>query len=364
MLKRKDGNASIFIMIIVIGLIILISIYLYGYITSGQIEIPQFQGSYEEENEIQIAGKEDKNITNPLNMIDEGKQKEEIHKYHYQQIDQNAKIIYKALEENIENMRSGTYTIEFEDQFSKLLEKEEGTDELNKVYQIALDAFSMDHPEVFYLDITKMIMTINTKTTLFGKSYKVKIGNDENSTYLIDGFYGKEQVEEAVEKVKVVENQIIKQVEGKSDYQKVKYAHDWIVEQISYDKTISRKNTRNVYGSFVEQQVVCEGYAKAFQMLLNDMNIPSMIVVGKGTNSEGRTESHAWNYIRLDGKWYGVDTTWDDPIIIGGTLTQNLKYKYFLKGSGTFSKNHFETGLVSNKGMIFDYPQLEAEDYK
>lgn len=363
MLKKNNGSASAFIMIIIVGLIIFISVLLYRDIILDESTVPEFEGSYEEE--IRFAGSADQNIANPLNLINPATQKEEqVSKYHYLQIDQYAKVIYNELEKNIDNMKTGTYTITFENEFDKLLDEEEGAQLLNKDYQIALDAFFMDHPEIFYIDITKMIMTINTRTTLFGKSYKVTIGNDESPNYLIDGFSGKEQVEEAIIKIEEIKDQIVNQAEGLNDYQKVKYAHDWLVEQVSYDQSLRRENTRNIYGTFIERQVVCEGYAEAMQVLLNDMNVPSMIVVGKATNSEGRTESHAWNYVRLNGKWYGIDVTWDDPIIIGGSLTQSLKYKYFLKGSKTFKENHIETGMVSDRGMIFDYPQLELEDYR
>ena len=69
-------------------------------------------------------------------------------------------------------------------------------------------------------------------------------------------------------------------------------------------------------------------------------------------NSTGNRESHAWNDVLIDGKWYAVDVTWDDPIIVGGNgrLTNDLRYNYFLKGSDTFYSSHTEDGfIVSNR---------------
>ena len=55
-----------------------------------------------------------------------------------------------------------------------------------------------------------------------------------------------------------------------------------------------------------------------------------------------------WNYVKLDGKWYAVDTTWDDPVIVGGGIaSEETKHRYFLKGSKDFYKNHEEKFTIS-----------------
>lgn len=61
----------------------------------------------------------------------------------------------------------------------------------------------------------------------------------------------------------------------------------------------------------------------------------------------------------------GVDTTWDDPIIIGnGELDNNIKYKYFLKGSEEFFKKHLEEGKFTTEGINFIYPELSKTNYR
>lgn len=65
---------------------------------------------------------------------------------------------------------------------------------------------------------------------------------------------------------------------------------------------------------------------------------------GTATNSQGETENHAWNYVQLNGIWYAVDCTWDDPIIIGnGKINESIKYQYFLKGSKEFNTSQRQT---------------------
>lgn len=78
------------------------------------------------------------------------------------------------------------------------------------------------------------------------------------------------------------------------------------------------------------------------------------------------TEPHAWNYVKMeDDNWYAVDTTWDDPIIIGGGSVFGVnKHKYFLKGSNDFFQTHVEDGDVSGKGQVFEYPTISTTNYK
>ena len=148
-------------------------------------------------------------------------------------------------------------------------------------------------------------------------------------------------------------------------YEKVKKIHDWLVDNVEYDTTLNRIHAHNIYGTLVERNVVCEGYAKTFKYLLDEINIPCVIVTGTGTDDEGKTENHAWNYVRINNAWYAVDVTWDDPIIVGnGKLTSKHKYKYFLKGYNQFVNNHRANGVMSSQGVEFMYPELCVDDYK
>ncbi len=64
------------------------------------------------------------------------------------------------------------------------------------------------------------------------------------------------------------------------------------------------------YGAFVNHNVVCQGYALAFKVLMDRAGIPCCYVKSDAMN-------HAWNMVQLDGNWYHVDVTWDDPSYVG-----------------------------------------------
>ena len=67
------------------------------------------------------------------------------------------------------------------------------------------------------------------------------------------------------------------------------------------------------YSCIVAGSAACEGYAKAAKYLLEKAEIECFTLVGDAQNFEGETESHMWNIVNIDGEYYHLDTTWDDP---------------------------------------------------
>ena len=91
---------------------------------------------------------------------------------------------------------------------------------------------------------------------------------------------------------------------------------------------------------------------------------------GDATNSSGKNEKHAWDCVKLGNNWYEIDPTWDDPIIIAAdgrivnaSTANSARYKYFLKGSSTFQKDHTLAYQFSNNGKKFTYPTISESDY-
>ena len=138
-----------------------------------------------------------------------------------------------------------------------------------------------------------------------------------------------------------------------------------MIDSIQYEEDLTQNNIYDIYGALVSKRCVCEGYAKAFQYLMNEIGIENTIVIGVGTNSKNQTENHAWNYVKLNSRWYAVDVTWDDPIITGGgKLTNKARYEYFLKGSNKMNENHVPSGRFTENGKLFRYPDLSEQDYE
>jgi hypothetical protein len=108
-------------------------------------------------------------------------------------------------------------------------------------------------------------------------------------------------------------------LENKSDYKKVKAIHDYIINLVSYDKTFVKYSA---YNALIDKSSVCEGYAAAAYRMFTDAGISSRIITGVADGG-----SHAWNIVKVNGTWYNIDLTWDDPITSNGK--QILEYDYF-----------------------------------
>ena len=102
-----------------------------------------------------------------------------------------------------------------------------------------------------------------------------------------------------------------------TDYQKVLFLHDALVTQYSYDDTL---RNFDVYSFFTEGVGVCQAYSLAMCALLEALDIPNAYAVSIRMD-------HMWNLVQLDGAWYHLDVTWDDPVPDG---TGFVCHTYFL----------------------------------
>lgn len=282
---------------------------------------------------------------------------------YYHQLDDYAKIIYKELEKNLENMKSGNYNVQFGKTFDDLLHQENGEAVLNDSFQLAINALNFDHPDLFYLDVSKIYLLTKITTKLWVTTYEVEIGSSQGQNYLNETFASKEEVNHAINRLEQEKQKIKGNLKGSMENQ-IKIVHDYLVDNLDYDSTLSKENIYNLYGALINRSTVCEGYARSFKYLMDDLGIPCLIACGTAVNSTGDIENHAWNYIRLKGEWYAIDVTWDDPIIVGnGVVGKHVKYKYYLKGADEFFSNHTEDGnIVGNSS--FKYPTLSRTNYQ
>lgn len=379
-MKNSKGITIVFITIIIL-VIILIAFLVYEIVFVDIFDIMN-------KNEVAKNNKPILNISTNVNEINEDEinitqnvqqneeytnlenlyeniitTQENVDYYYYDQLDEYAKIIYKGFENNKENMKSGTYTIDFGNQFNELLNSDGGEEKLNIAFQSAWNAYTYDNMDLFYIDVEKLILTINTTTAL--SIHNVKISNGENNSYLKQEFQTNINLNEKLELLNKIKGQIKSQLEGYTDYVKVKEVHNWLIKAIEYDTNETTIEPYSIYGALTQGKAVCEGYARSFKYIMDELEIPCVLVSGTATNSNGITEAHAWNYVLLNGDWYAIDVTWDDPIIIGeGTVSEDTNYKYFLKGANSFLITHTPDGYLSQNSIEFKFPTLNNSDYE
>lgn len=140
--------------------------------------------------------------------------------------------------------------------------------------------------------------------------------------------------------------EIKQEAEGKSDFEKAKIIHDWIVNntRYAYDEYLSGNYQvdKNItaympISIFKYRKGVCQAYAETFNILAKEVGLPSVIISGEAKNKRG-WGGHAWNLVNIDGKLYHIDTTWDDPLTSDGR--DMIRYKYFLIDDQTMSLDH------------------------
>lgn len=285
-------------------------------------------------------------------------------RYYYNQLDNYAKIIYDGLLNNKENMKSGTYIIDFGRQFKDLLNSQGGGEKLNMAFQSAWNAYTYDNMDVFYIDVEKLTLTTTTTSIGSFSTHQVELSKGDNTSYLKPYFSATTTISGKLNLLTAIQQEIRKQLEGYSDYEKIREVHNWIIDNIEYDINLETQEPYSISGALTEGRAVCEGYARSFKYIMDGLDIPCVLVSGIGTNSNGETESHAWNYVMLDNKWYAVDVTWDDPVIIGnGYIPEGTRYRHFLKGSNSFFTSHIEDGRITESSVEFKFPTLSEEDY-
>lgn len=303
---------------------------------------------------------EDEYINNGLILSDENLSKSngKEDKFYYNQLDDTAKIIYDKLVENKEQLKSGTEQIEFKkNEFDSLLRTNDGLNVLSNEYQNAVDALRYDNVEFYYIDFSKMILKTITYTRGKDVSYKVYLACNENEKNYLEESITKDDINIQLDELEKKSDEILQEASG-SNYQKIQYIHNWLIDNIDYDTTYSKPNTRNIYGALISGEVVCEGYAKSFKYLMDKLDIPCILVSGEAVNSEEKKENHMWNYVKINEIWYAVDVTWDDPIILNnGELNKESRYKYFCQGDN-INSNHFVSNKITNNGQEFEYPEL------
>lgn len=181
----------------------------------------------------------------------------------------------------------------------------------------------VDKIYVNYLD------DINTLTKDNGKIFKEEVSilnnfvHPYNSSNNIKIFYGgeytfgiaikKAYTDNEIKEINKIVDKVINEKTNNSMpiREKIKVIHDYIIDNTEYDKLKNDNindttyKSQTAYGALIEGFATCNGYSDAMAIFLNKLNV---------INYKISNDEHIWNLVYLDGKWYHLDLTWDDPI--------------------------------------------------
>ncbi|MBQ6319270.1 MAG: hypothetical protein IJI23_05755 [Lachnospiraceae bacterium] len=128
-------------------------------------------------------------------------------------------------------------------------------------------------------------------------------------------------------------------------YNNVKKLYELLCENIEYDRTISDSlddvdsyYSHSILGIILRKKGVCSGVSRTFKYLLNAIGIPSIVVIGRASETEfmPSSDNHAWNIVKIDGNNYHLDLTWDSCLSHPGLTA----YDYFFITDDEISIDH------------------------
>lgn len=208
----------------------------------------------------------------------------------------------------------------------------------------------LDHPEYYFISNTVLNYDKKTNDVITNRYLKIMIDEEYKLGSVRTNYKNKIN-----EFLSFYQEKIIP---FDTEYDKVKAAYDYIIENASYayeadGKTpSSAANHHNMIGIVTEKKGVCESYAELFTFLLKSVNIGAITVSGQGyTTSNPTGENHAWNYVKIDDKYYGFDLTWGDTA--GRSNYFGMSYNSLCYGKTSGCGRHIET--ESNIKYGFEY---------
>lgn len=177
------------------------------------------------------------------------------------------------------------------------------------------------------LGVLKSVSTSSSLKTMNGKPISATLNLQ------INYFTTKAKKQQADAQLKKVAATIKKN--NKTDFARVQAVNEYLVLNTTYGGT--KEDRYTTYGLLTDKQAVCQGYATAAYTLLKTMGMDVRYVVGIGYNRSGGSEEHAWNKVKVDGKWYNLDVTWNDPV---PNREHTVSYQYFLLSDKVFNQDH------------------------
>jgi hypothetical protein len=126
---------------------------------------------------------------------------------------------------------------------------------------------------------------------------------------------------------------------AKDPFHKVKLIHDYVADRVAYDVPVLRTRIfppQDAETVFRTRMAVCAGYAKLFKAMAEAAGIEVAYLTG-----DARSESHAWNAVKLSARWHLLDVTWDAGSVNGEDFKKQYSSEYLFTPPEIFVLKHF-----------------------
>lgn len=277
----------------------------------------------------------------------------------YNRLDSDGKKAYAIIRDTLASGKQDAFFSGYRDQ-----------DAFIASMRLAYDAVYYDFPEFFWIN--------------GGWKANLHTQNGESGLLMSIEFYDYWQYisdkSGAIDKVMTEAGRIAAMAKQyNSDYDKMKFVHDYLVVNAEYDdvclaelnQTVQRASSQqshSIYGCLVNKVCVCDGYSKTFKLIMNMIGLECEYWQGFSG-----TTGHAWNYVVIDGEEYWMDLTWDENDIENdkGKLLapHGAYYNYFCVDDDFLYQTHepdktFKLPVCdSDKYNFYEYEKSNLDEY-
>ena len=177
----------------------------------------------------------------------------------------------------------------------------------------------LDHPKIFY-----------------SVSYKYRYYPDsENIEMIPEYLFQKSKIMEHQKAMEARVKKLAKQAEKMSEGEKELFIHDFICENVHYDK-LKKPYSHEIIGPLGHGVGVCEGIAKSVKILCDALGIWCMIAISERNPDKNIKYRHAWNVLKIGGKYYHLDATFDNSLGKG----ERIRHDYFNLSDSQIQRDH------------------------
>lgn len=156
-----------------------------------------------------------------------------------------------------------------------------------------LQAVLFDHPEIFWYDVTQFRYLVSPAGVEIQMEYVMPPDQMRMHKAALDAMLVKE----------------FHKLRFYDEYRKVNYVHNYFMEHVVYEKDLP--HDYNLFGPLFKGKGCCQGISTAFCLIMNYLDVPCFIEIGKLKGPDGVAEGHAWVAVKVLGHWTYCDPTND-----------------------------------------------------
>ena len=181
----------------------------------------------------------------------------------------------------------------------------------------------LDHPEIFWVS-----------------SFKYRYFADSpNLIFIPEYLFEKSKIKDHQKAMNARVEKLARPAAKLAELEKEKYIHDFICENIHYDK-LKKPYSHEIIGPLGHGVGVCEGIAKSVKILCDALGIWCMIALCGNNPEKGIKYRHTWNIVKINGTYYHLDATFDNTLGKHSFGAKEIRYDYFNLDDKSIFRDH------------------------